>query len=95
MTEKNEKRLSMRQELRKAAEGRLVKIKVEAGNAVDDIALREGLIWQDLVKAISDGSHKTAEHNLVTQLTNKAEADLLALWNDQQDLDLRDKDAGD
>ena len=91
-TEKNTKRLSLRQELRAAAGTRLEKIKVEAGNAVDVIATREGLAWQDLVKAIADGSHKTAEHNLVTQLANKAESDLIKLWNDQQKLDLEKKD---
>ena len=91
MTEKNTKRLTMRQELRAAAAVKLKKIKLEAAKVIDKIAKREDLVWQDLVKAIAEGSHKTAEHNLVTQLANKAETDLIKLWNDQQNLDLGDK----
>jgi hypothetical protein len=93
MTKKTKpKRLSLRQELRKVAETKLPAVKLQAAEAIDKIAREYGVDWKDLVKAISDGTSKTANHNLVTQLANKAEADLIEIWNDQQKLDLGEKD---
>jgi len=91
MTENNEKRLTMRQELRAVAETKVDAITGEATKAIDKIAKKHGVERHDLVKAISHGSSKTAEHNLVTQLANKAEVELVALWNNQQKLNLGDK----
>jgi len=84
------KRVTLRQELRAVAETNLVAIKKAAAENIDIIAEHEGIDPHDLIRVISAGRHKTAEHNLVTQLANKAEAELVKLWNDQQDLDLGD-----
>jgi len=88
MTEKNKKRVTMRQQLRIKAEEELVGIKQAALDAMGKLAKKHGLDRGELVKAISVGSHKTADHFLVTQMANKAEDDLVKLWNDQQNLDL-------
>jgi hypothetical protein len=95
MTEKNKKRLTMRQELRNAAEDKLIDITADAAEAVHAIALKHGVKLHDLVKAISEGSHKTAEHNLVTQIANNAERELIEIWNNQQKLDLGERNGDD
>ena len=92
MTEKNTKRLSLRQELRKAANLKLAAMKQIAYDSIAIIAKNNGVKVVDLIKSISKGFSKTADHNLVTQLANKAETDLIKLWNDQQNLDLEKKD---
>jgi len=91
MTEKNKKRNTMRQELRKTAEVTLGKIKAECSRILLDICQREHISPADLLKSLSEGSSKTATHNLVTQLANKSEADLIKIWNDQQKLALGEK----
>ena len=85
-TKKQEKQLTMRQQLREKAEEDLANILLGTLRCLDEIAEKEGIDRQDLVKAVSMGSHKTAEHALVTQLANRYEADVLRMWNDQQAL---------
>lgn len=93
MTKAKEKQLSMRQQLRAQAGSDLGKIKAEALEVLKFICDRDKIDRGELVKAISVGSHKTADHFLVTQLANRYEAELVKLWNDQQKLDLGDDNA--
>jgi len=88
MTKKTEKPLTMRQQLRLQASKALGEIKAEALAALKTISDREQIDRSELVKAISVASHQTADHFLVTQLANRYEAELVALWNKQQDLPL-------
>ena len=92
MTTKKAKKTTLRQQLRVQAAIKLEAIKDEACKGIDTIALSECLSSYDLIKSIGKGSSKTADHNLVTQLANKAERELVKLWNDQQSLDLKGDD---
>lgn len=76
----------MRQQLRVKAETELAEIKKEALRLVGKLCDDAGIDRGELVKAISVASHKTADHFLVTQLANRYEAELVKLWNDQQEL---------
>ena len=91
MTTKKSKGITFRQQLRDKGEERLKAIKGEIAEALDIICKREQIEWMDLAKVSCAGSHKTAEHNLVTQLANKHQADLEKIYNDQQKLDLGDE----
>ncbi len=86
--EKNEKRLTMRQEMREAANSRLEEIVNLAGKAMEKLAMSTPLHPIDIARMLCGGQTKTLRDKLVTQLTNKAEEDLVALWNDQKKLDL-------
>lgn len=90
---KKEKALSMRQQLRVKAESELAKIKKEALATLGELCKQEGIDRGELVKAISVASHQTADHFLVTQLANRYEAELVALWNKQQDLSFGTKES--
>jgi hypothetical protein len=87
---KVEKQLTMRQQLRVKAEAELVKIQKEALATMGELCKQEGLDRAELIKSITVASHKTADHFLVTQLANRYEAELVALWNKQDDLPLGD-----
>ena len=91
MTEKNEKRLSMRQQFRAKALEQLDDIISEAHKAIQAVATKHSVDLIDLVKAIGESSSKTADHNLVTQLANAAEDAAVKLWNNQQKLELGEK----
>jgi len=88
MGTKKAKALTMRQQLRAKASGELGAIKAEALAALKAISDREKIDRSELVKAISVASHQTADHFLVTQLANRYEAEIVKLWNNQQDLPL-------
>jgi len=90
-TKKVEKQLTMRQQLRVKAESELVKLKDDAKDAVQAVADDCAVDVNELIKAISVGSHKTADHALVTQLANGYEAAIVKLWNDQQELPIGDE----
>ena len=88
MTTKKAKKMTLRQQLRVQAAAKLNYIKGDVSDAIDMICKREQIEWTDLMKACGPGISKTAEHNLITQLANKAEVELVKLWNDQQELPL-------
>lgn len=90
---KQEKALSMRQRLRAKAETELAKIQKEALVILDILCKQEGIDRGELIKSITVGSHKTADHFLVTQLANRYESEIVTMWNDQQDLSFGTKES--
>lgn len=86
------KKLTLRQQLRAKAEEQLKGLKEQAVERVGEIADAAGINKYELMKACSVAHHTTLEHQLVTDLANNAEAELMRIWNNQQDLPLGDDD---
>lgn len=89
---KNKKRLTLRQRLRADAEEKLDGLIKAAGDAVDEILAGTNLAAWDLMHLASSKQNKTLRAHMVTELANQKEAELERLYNNQQDLDLEEKD---
>lgn len=92
MTTGKGKQPTLRQQLRDKADDRLRVLMDEminvAAKVVDGTSVDSRLLMQ---LASQPSSTKTLRHNLVTTLANDAEAELVKLWNDQQELDMGGK----
>ena len=94
MTAKKEKKaLTLRQQLRAAAELHLDALVADGKAAIDKVSMPHTIGGASLAKLIAGGEQKTHRQMLVTHLANNAEASLVKLWNDQQSLDIGEKDA--
>jgi len=96
MAKSKAKKMTFRQRLRDGAEKKLnmmVSTMQSAATRVieeHDSGIDAFLLMQ-LASQPEQG--KTLRHDLVTKLSNEAEAELEKIWNDQQALDLGDDDA--
>jgi hypothetical protein len=87
-TKKAEKQLTMRQQMRAKAEEQLDALIIEGRAAIDKVSMPHTIGGPSLAKLIAGGEQKTHRHMLVTHLANNGEAELMKLWNDQQELAL-------
>ena len=90
MSTKKSKLPTLRQQLRDKAEERLQELIIEALDAINRVSMPHAIGGPSLAKLISGGEQKTHRHMLVTHLANNAEAELVKLWNNQQELDIGD-----
>jgi hypothetical protein len=89
------KKMTMRQQMRAKAEEQLDAILAEGLAAINKVSMPHTIGGPSLAKLIAGGEQKTHRHMLVTHLANNAEAGLMKLWNDQQNLNLGDDNAKD
>lgn len=90
MTKK--KKQTLRQQMREKANSRLEELLDEASNALIFVCGGDTIDHLDLAKMMAGGQTKTLREKLVTQLTNRAEEDLLAFFNGQNELELGGND---
>ena len=83
---KQEKALTMRQQLRARAEEQLDRLIVDGRAALDKVSMPHLIGGPSLAKLIAGGEQKTHRHQLVTHLANRAEAEVIKLWNNQNAL---------
>jgi hypothetical protein len=95
MTKKNVvKKMTLRQHLRRQAEEKLEHVQKLVLAGVDR-ALEEANVEvnpHDVMRLCLGGQTKTVREQLITDLANSAEAELLKIWNNQQDLPLEETD---
>lgn len=95
MAKAKAKKMTFRQRLREKAEKKLHLIVLAMEGAAERVTeeygtnIDAGLLMQ-LASQPTKG--KTLRHDLVTRLANEMEAELEAIFNNQQKLDLGDKD---
>lgn len=85
------KKETLRQQMRAQAEIELDLIATRVIKAVCEVA--PDIAPLDIMKLCSSNQTTTLRAKLVGEIANRAEAELLELWNDQQNLDLEKKDA--
>lgn len=88
------KKMTLRQQLRAQAISKLdelTRLMSTAATRVCEEADTE-INPYDVMRMMTAGQNKTVRAQLVTDLANEAEARLLEIWNNQQQLDLGDKD---
>lgn len=93
MTAKKAKKLTFRQRLRAGATSRLEIHRNELVDQAAKIAGKLGVKTADLLKYAGGGQTKTVKDALVTVIANVQEAEIEAIYNKQQDMDLGDDDA--
>lgn len=88
MTKGKEKKLTLRQRLRRDAENelsRLVNLMTVAGERVCEEG-QTNINYVDLMRVLVAGQNKTVKAQLITELANEAEAKLEAIYNAQLDM---------
>ena len=88
---KAKKEQTLRQKMRAAAEGRLNDLMRAMQGAAGEVVSDTTIDPVDLMGMCCKSQVGTLREKLVTRLANEAEDDLVALWNNQQDLDLGNK----
>jgi len=92
-TAKQEKRLTLRQQMRVTAEQKLVDLSQKMYDLASTLCEEVSIDGTDLMHFYSASQTATLQNKLVTQLANQVEDEWVKKWNDQQDLPLGDDDA--
>jgi hypothetical protein len=92
MAKAKEKALSMRQQMRNKSESQLNHLSEVAYNAVNAAIGPQPFSPVELMRLCVGGQTKTLRDRLIGKLADKAEAEVMALWNNQQDLSFGSKE---
>jgi len=93
MAKAKAKELTLRQQMRKSAEGRLTVLVDQVRDAVAKVLEDTTLDMDDVMAMCCKTQTTTLRDKLVGRLADEAERDIVKLWNNQQKLDLESKDA--
>jgi hypothetical protein len=90
------KQMTLRQHLRAEAQTKLAEIEKLVRIGVERALEEAGVELNpaDVMRLCLGGQTKTVKEQLITDLANSAEAELLRIWNNQQDLPLGDEKHG-